>query len=407
MNSLKNFVHKEKKYIANTYKSLNITINKGKGIYLYDINKNKYFDYLSGYSAANFGHLHPEIIKESKKQLNKLTIISRSFYNDKLSEWGEYICKYFNYDQVLPMNTGSEGVESAIKIARRYGYVKKNIEKDKATIITFNNNFHGRTIGVLSGSNNNSYKRNFGPYSDGFYYCDFNNLDSVRSIAYNNPNICAILLEPIQGEGGVLVPDDGYLSELKKICQEKDILLIMDEIQTGLGRTGKLICSEYEKIKPDILILGKSLGGGIIPISCILANANIMNLFDIGSHGSTFGGNPLACAVSIKALEILDKEGIIENSFDMGYIFRGNIEKNILINDIRGKGLLNAIEFNIDELKKRNIDTYDICEKLMFNGLLAKNANNNTIRFSPPLIINKKQILDGTNIINNTIKQLI
>ena len=381
-------------------------VNKGKNVYLYDINKNKYLDFLSGFSAVNQGHLHPEIIKEAKKQLNKITVTSRSFHTDKLSEWSEYICKYFNYDKVLPMNSGAEAVETSIKLARRFGYEKKNISKDKCQILTFENNFHGRTIGVLSGSNNESYKKNFGPYSDGFVLCPYNNLDSVRSIAYNNPNVCAILIEPIQGEGGVIVPEDGYLYELSKICKEKNILLIADEIQTGLGRTGKLICSEYDRVKPDILILGKSLAGGVVPMSCILANNSLMNLFDLGSHGSTFGGNPFACAVSMKSLEVIESDGMIENSYDMGYYFRQNIEKNELIKEVRGKGLLNGVEFDEEKLKKNNLTTYDICEKLMVNGLLAKNASKNTIRFSPPLVINKKQMNEGIEIINNTFKQL-
>ncbi len=401
-----NFIHLEKKFLASTYKSLNLVINNGKNVYLYDTNKNKYIDFLSGYSAVNQGHLHPEIIKEAKKQLNKLTVTSRSFYTDKLSEWSEYVCKYFNYEKVLPMNSGAEAVETAIKLARRFGYSNKNIPENKTKIITFNNNFHGRTIGVLSGSTNNSYRQGFGPYSDGFINCQFNNLDMVRSIAYNNPDICAILIEPIQGEGGVIVPDDGYLYQIKKICEEKNILLMSDEIQTGIGRTGKLLCSEYDKIKPDVIILGKSLGGGITPISCVMSNANLMNLFDLGSHGSTFGGNPFACAVSIKSLEVVENEGMVENSYDMGYYFRQNIDKSPLIKQVRGKGLLNGIEFNKDELDKRKLDTYDICEKFMLNGLLAKNANNTTIRFSPPLVINKKQMNEGLHIINSTIKQL-
>jgi ornithine--oxo-acid transaminase len=406
MSFSRNLIHLEKKFLAGTYKSLDLVINKGKNVHLFDVNKNRYLDFLSGFSAVNQGHLHPEIVKEAKKQLNKVTVTSRSFHTDKLSEWSEYICKYFNYSKALPMNSGAEAVETAIKLARRFGYEKKNINENESKIITFENNFHGRTIGVLSGSNNESYKKNFGPYSDGFVLCPYNNLDSVRSIAYNNPNVCAILIEPIQGEGGVIVPEDGYLYELSKICKEKNILLIADEIQTGLGRTGKLICSEYDRVKPDVLILGKSLAGGIVPMSCILANNNLMNLFDQGSHGSTFGGNPFACAVSIKSLEVIEKEGMIENSYDMGYHFRQNIIKNELIKDVRGKGLLNGVEFDEDKLKKNNLTTFDICEKLMTNGLLAKNASKNTIRFSPPLIINKKQMNEGLEIINKTFNEL-
>ncbi len=350
--------------------------------------------------------MHPKIIKEAKNQLNKLTITSRSFHSDKLALWSEYVCNYFNYDKVLPMNSGAEAVETAIKLARKFGYVNKNIKYGNAKIITFNNNFHGRTIEVLSGSTNNSYKHYFEPFSDGFINCEFNNLEMFKNIIYNNSNVCAALIEPIQGEGGVIVPDNGYLFELKKICHQNKILFIADEIQTGIGRTGKLLCSEYDNVKPDIVILAKSLGGGIVPISCIVASNDLMNLFDIGSHGFTFGGNPFACAVSIKSLEVVRDEEMIKNAYEMGCYFRENINYSPLIKQIRGKGLLNGIEFKVDELNEKKLDLYEICEKFMNNGLLAKNTSMNTIRFSPPLIINKEQMDNALEIINNTISKL-
>lgn len=390
----------QQKYLASIYKSLNIVINKGKNVYLYDSDKNKYLDFLSGYSAINQGHLHPKIIKEAKKQLNTLTIASRFFHNDKLSEWAEYTCKYFNYDKVIPINSGAEGVEAAIKLARKFGYVHRNIERDEAKIITFNDNFHGRTVGVLSGSTNEFYRQHFGPFLNGFINCEYNNLESVKQAIKSNPNICAILVEPIQGEGGINVPSDGFLKGLKTLCETHNMLFIADEIQTGIGRTGKLSCVDYDGIKPDVMILGKSLGGGIVPISCILADSHLMDLFQVGTHGSTFGGYPFACAISKKALEVIKEEDMIENSYNMGNYFRNNIHSSPLIRDIRGKGLLNGIEFH------RDISTYDVCYKLMKNGMLVKDAGNNTVRFCPPLTINKRQMNKGLEIINNTIKQL-
>lgn len=390
----------QKQYLAKIFNSLNIVINKGRNVYLYDTNKNKYLDFLSGYSAINQGHSHPEIIREAKRQLNELTITSRFFHNDKLSEWSEYICKYFNYEKVLPINSGAEGVETAIKLARKFGYVHKKIQKDNAKIITFNNNFHGRTIGILSGSSNEFYREDFGPFSNGFIKCKYNDLESLKTAIDTDPNVCAILIEPIQGEGGIIVPDDGYLANIKKLCEANNILLIADEIQTGIGRTGKMSCVDYEDVKPDILILGKSLGGGIIPISCILSSSHLMDLFQVGTHGSTFGGNPFACAVSKKSLEVVKNEGMVENSYNMGNYFRKNIDNSPLIKDIRGKGLFNGIEFH------KEINTYDICYKLMNNGLLVKDAGNNTVRFSPPLTINKTQIDKGLEIINKTIKDI-
>jgi ornithine--oxo-acid transaminase len=407
MNSLRHLIHLEKKFVATTIKPLNLVIARGKGPYLYDINKKRYLDFLCGFSAANQGHSHPEIIKEAKKQLDRVTITSRSVHTDKLSLWSEYVCNYFNYDRVLPMNSGAEAVETAIKLARRYGYLNKSIEPNKAKIITFNNNFHGRTIGVISASTNESYKENFGPYSDGFIFCDYNNLESVRNIISNNPDICAILIEPIQGEGGIQVPDNGYLYGIKKLCDEKNILLVGDEIQSGLGRTGKMLCFDYDNIKPDILILAKSLSGGVVPISCILSSDKIMSLFSIGSHGSTFGGNPFACAVSMKALEVIKNEGLVEKSYDLGQYFRNNIAPNPLIKEIRGKGLFNGIEFNIEELNKRNIDTYSICEKILEHGVISKNANNNVVRFTPPLIIKKSQLTEGLHSINRALNELL
>ena len=401
-----NFINLQKTFLAKTITPLNIVINRGNNIYLYDTNKNKYLDFLSGYSAVNQGHLHPKIVKTAKKQLNNITVTSRFFYNDKLSNWSKYVCNFFSYEKVLPMNSGAEGVETAIKLARKFGYVHKGIEVDKAKIITFNNNFHGRTIGVLSGSSNSLYRKQFGPYSNGFVNVEYNNLESVKAVIRTDPNICAILIEPIQGEGGINVPHDGYLYKLKKLCEDQGILFIADEIQTGIGRTGKLSCVDYDNVKPDILILGKSLGGGIVPISCILSNRELMDLFDLGSHGSTFGGNPFACAISMKSLEVIKSEGMIENAYNMGNYFRTNIELSPLIREVRGRGLLNGIEFNTEALLDKKIDTNMICNMLMNNGLLSKDAGRNTVRFCPPLTINKTQMDKGIEIINKTIKEI-
>jgi ornithine--oxo-acid transaminase len=401
-----NFINLQKTFLANTITPLNIVINRGKNIYLYDTNKNKYLDFLSGYSAANQGHLHPKIVKAAKRQLNQITVTSRFFYNDQLSNWAKYTCNFFSYEKVLPMNSGAEAVETAIKLARKFGYVHKGIEADKAKIITFNNNFHGRTIGVLSGSSNSLYRKHFGPYSNGFINVEYNNLESVKTAIVSDPNICAILVEPIQGEGGINVPDDAYLYKLKQLCEKHNILFIADEIQTGIGRTGKLSCVDYDNVKPDVLILGKSLGGGIVPISCILSNSELMSLFDLGSHGSTFGGNPLACAISMKSLEVITGEGMIENSYNMGNYFRSNIETSPLIREVRGRGLLNGIEFNKDMLLYKKLDTNDICNMLMTNGMLSKDAGRNTVRFCPPLTINKAQMNKGIEIINKTIREI-
>jgi ornithine--oxo-acid transaminase len=395
-----NLINLQKTFLAKTYNPLNIVINRGKGIYLYDTNKNKYLDFLSGYSAINQGHSHPKIIKSAKRQLDRITITSRFVYNDQLSKWSKYTCNFFNYEKVLPINTGVEGVETAMKLARKFGYVYKGIETDKAKIITFKNNYHGRTICALSCSSNPLYRKNFGPYSNGFINLEYNNIESVKSAIESDPNICAVLVEPIQGEGGINVPDDGYLYKLKKVCESHNVLLIADEIQTGIGRTGKLLCVDYDNVKPDVLILGKSLGGGIIPISCVLSNEKLMDLFDIGSHGSTFGGNPLACAISMKSLEVIKGEGMIENAYNMGNYFRQNIDSHYLIKDVRGRGLLNGIEFDKD------LNTNDICSALMKNGMLSKDAGNNTVRFCPPLIINKTQMDTGIEIINKVIKEL-
>jgi ornithine--oxo-acid transaminase len=398
-----NIIKNEISHSANIYKPLQVLITSGKGIYVLDYNNNKYIDFLSGYSAANLGHSHPKIIQSAKLQLDKITILSRSFYNDKTAEWTKFICNYFNYDKVIAMNTGAEAVETAIKIARRWGYKYKGDSK----IIAFNNNFHGRTIGVLSASSNNSYKQGFGPFCDNFLLAPYNDVKSVELLLENRKDICAILIEPIQGEGGVIIPDDTYLYDLYNLCKKYNVLFIADEIQSGLGRTGSLLCCDIFNIKPDILILGKSLGGGIVPISAVLTSNDIMNVLDYGAHGSTFGGNPFACAISIDVLNIINDEKIVENSFVMGNIFRNGISNIDIIKKVRGKGLFNAIEFDEKILNKKNITTFDICNKLMENGLLAKNTNHNSvIRFTPPLIIKESEMLDGLNIINKTIQLL-
>ena len=386
------------KHLANNYKSRDIILNRGKNIYLYDINNKKYFDFLSGYSAINQGHCHPRLSKTINDQVNKLTLTSRSFHNNLISKYSHKITNLFGYDKVLPMNTGVEAGETAVKLARKWGYENKNIEKDKARVIFANNNFWGRTLSAISSSNDINATNNFGPFMSGFDNVEYNNFIDLEK-QFQNKNICAFMVEPIQGEAGIIIPDDNYFKNVRKLCDKYNILLIMDEIQTGLGRTGKMLCSEYYNIKPDILILGKALSGGTIPISAILCNNHIMDNINPGQHGSTYGGNPLACRVAIEALNILLDENLIENSYNMGMIFRK--ELNLLdkknIKNIRGKGLLNAIEF------KEGVNTDKILDNLIENGILRNFTHNNTLRLSPPLTINKNELSQAIKLIEKSI----
>lgn len=392
---MNNLILKELRYGAKNYKSLEVCLKKGKGIYLTDINNKKYMDFLSGYSAVNQGHCHPRLIKTVTKQIKNLTLTSRAFHNDKLGNLCEYMNKTFNYNRFLPMNTGVEGGETAIKIARKWGYEKKNIPENQAVNLFCENNFWGRTITALSSSNDFKCYNNFGPYTNGLKLIEYNNLKKLENEFKLNKNIVSFMLEPIQGEAGIIIPDDNYLKGVKNLCKKYNILMIADEVQTGLGRTGKLLACDYENVKPDILILGKSLSGGFYPISGVLANNEIMSVLNPGEHGSTYGGNPLASQICIEAIKIIFDENLIEKSYYNGKYFRDELTnlnfKNI--KQIRGKGLFNAIEFK----NKKNANK--ILHKLIENGLLTQITHDKIIRLCPPLNINKQQLDNSLDII--------
>ena len=393
----------EKKYNAHNYHSLPVVLKKGRGVFVWDVEKKKYYDFLSAYSAVNHGHCHPKIIKTLIKQSQQLTLSSRAFYNNVLGEYAEFITKYFGYDKVLPMNTGVEAVETALKLCRKWAYAIKGIDKNKAKIIVCENNFHGRTTGVISFSTDPSAKKHYGPFAPGFIVIPYNDLQALQTALMDN-TVAGFLVEPIQGEAGVIVPDESYLSKAKKYCEDANVLFIADEIQTGLCRTGKMLCCDHENVKPDILILGKALSGGTLPVSAVLANDTIMLTIKPGEHGSTYGGNPLACKVAIVALQLLKKEKMAENSQELGEIFRSELNKisSPHIAAVRGKGLFNAIE-----IKHQDKDAaWKLCLELKENGLLAKPTHGDKIRFSPPLIITKKQILESIGIIKKSMRIL-
>jgi ornithine--oxo-acid transaminase len=394
-----NSILKELKYGAKNYKPLNVILKKGKGVFLTDVNNKKYFDFLSGYSAVNQGHCHPRLINALNSQSEKLTLTSRAFYNNKLGDLCEYMCNTFNYTNFIPMNSGVEACETAIKISRKWGYEKKNIEYNKAINLFCYNNFWGRTISALSSSNDKSCYNNFAPYTPGFELIEYNNLNVLENKLKSNPNIVSFMLEPIQGEAGVILPSTNYLKNAYKLCEKYNVLLIADEVQSGLGRSGKLLACDYDNIRPHILILGKSLSGGIVPASGVLANKEIMSVLTPGTHGSTYGGNPLACAVSLEALKVLFEEDLINNSYKMGKYFRKELRNLNLKNvkEIRGKGLFNAIEFKYK--KSASI----ALENLKNNGLLTNITKNKTLRLTPPLIINKNQIDHALEIIDKSI----
>ncbi len=395
----------EERFGAHNYHPLPVVIEKGKGIYVWDIEGKKYYDFLSAYSAVNQGHCHPTIIDALVKQAQNLTLTSRAFHNNLLGEYELYICKYFGYDKVLPMNTGVEGGETAIKLARRWGYDVKGIPENKAKIIFVKGNFWGRTLAAISSSTDPNSYAGFGPYMPGFEVIEYNDLTALFN-SCKDPNICGFMFEPIQGEAGVIIPDKGYLEGVRKICTEKNVLMIADEVQTGLGRTGKLLACDYENVRPDILILGKALSGGVLPVSAVLANDEIMLTIKPGEHGSTYGGNPLACAVAMAALKVLKEENMAENAMSMGSLFRARMKKIEVpfIKEIRGRGLFNAIEIDPG---KTTYSGYDICLKLMENGLLAKQTHENIIRFAPPLTITRKEIDYASDIIEETLMELI
>ncbi|CAN5145460.1 ornithine--oxo-acid transaminase [soil metagenome] len=393
----------EDKYGAHNYHPLPVVLEKGKGVYLWDIEGKKYFDFLSGYSAVNQGHCHPKIINALTKQAQQLTLTSRAFHSNVLGEYEQYITAYFGYEKVLPMNTGVEAVETAIKLCRKWAYEVKGIAENSAKIIVCSNNFHGRTSTVVSFSTDPSAKKNFGPFMVGFEIIPYNDLTALAS-ALRDKNVAGFLVEPIQGEAGIIVPDEGYLAKAYQYCKDANVLFIADEIQTGLARTGKMLCCDHEKVRPDILILGKALSGGVLPISAVLADNEIMMTIKPGEHGSTYGGNPLSCKVAIASLSVLKEEKMAENAENMGKIFRDELKKlaHPLIKDIRGKGLLNAIEINTTD----EAAGWNLCLELMKNGLLAKPTHSNKIRLAPPLVINKEQIIRSVNIISKSLKSV-
>ncbi|MEY8610324.1 ornithine--oxo-acid transaminase [Parabacteroides segnis] len=396
------YITREGKFGAHNYHPLPVVLEKGEGVFVWDVEGKRYFDFLSGYSALSQGHCHPKIIKALTEQAQKLTLVSRAFHADILGEYMEFACKFFGYDKLLPMNTGAEAVETALKLARRWGYRIKGIAPEKAKIIVCSENFHGRTITIISMSTDPSSYEDFGPYTPGFIKVQYNNVEALAE-ALQDPDVVGFLLEPIQGEAGVVVPDDGYLRRCYDLCKQHNALFIADEIQTGIGRTGKLLACDYENIHPDILILGKALSGGVTPVSAVLANDEIMLTIAPGEHGSTYGGNPLAAAVGIAALEVVRDEKLSENAYAMGELFRSEMERidNPMVKKVRGKGLLNAV---VTEPHGGKV-AWDICLALKENGLIAKPTHDHIIRFTPPLIITRDQMMEAVGIIRETFAQ--
>ena len=404
-NTTSTFIELEEKYGAHNYHPLPVVLDRGEGVYVWDVEGKKYYDFLSAYSAVNQGHSHPKIVNALVDQAQKLALTSRAFYSSKLGEYEKKITELFGFDKVLPMNSGAEAVETALKIARKWSYEVKGITENAAKIIVCENNFHGRTTTIISFSNDPDANENYGPYTPGFVKIPYNDLESLRTVLENDSeNVAAFLVEPIQGEAGVYVPDEGYLKSASELCKKHNILFIADEVQTGIARTGKLIACHHENVQPDILILGKALSGGMYPVSAVLADDHIMNVIQPGQHGSTFGGNPLACAVAMAALDVVEDEKLSEKAENLGKIFRSEMEKLIektdLITRVRGKGLLNAILINDTP---ESSTAWNICLKLRDNGLLAKPTHGNIIRLAPPLVITKEQLLDCVQIIEKTV----
>lgn len=393
----------EDKHGAHNYHPLPVVLAKGEGVFVWDVEGKKYYDFLSAYSAVNQGHCHPKIINTLKQQAETLTLTSRAFYSDVLGQYEKFITEYFGFDKVLPMNTGAEGVETAIKICRKYAYEKRGIPENEAKIIVCENNFHGRTTTIISFSNDENARKNFGPYTPGFVKVAYNDLTALEN-ALKQENVAGFLVEPIQGEAGVFVPDEGYLTKAAALCKQYGALFIADEIQTGIARTGKLLACDHENLKPDMLILGKAISGGVYPVSAVLADNEVMEVIKPGQHGSTFGGNPLGCKVAIAALEVVKEEKLAENAEKLGKIFRERMNKFIrtsdLVNLVRGKGLLNAILVNDSP---DSSTAWDLCVALKENGLLAKPTHGNIIRFAPPLVMTEEQLHDCCDIIEKTI----
>ena len=400
----KSMIDLEYKYGAHNYHPLPVVLEKGEGVFLWDVEGKKYYDFLSAYSAVNQGHCHPKIISALINQSNKLTLTSRAFHNNILGQYEKFITEFFGYDKVLPMNTGVEGGETAVKLARKWGYEVKKVPNNCAKIIFVEGNFWGRTLGAISSSTDSSSTNGFGPFMPGYEIIPYNDLGSLKD-SLKDQNVVAFMVEPIQGEAGVVVPDDDYLKKAYDLCKESNVLFIADEVQTGIGRTGRMLCCEHHGFKPDILILGKALSGGVFPVSAILASDEVMLTIKPGEHGSTFGGNPVACEVAMAALNVIKDEKLAENAGKMGIIFREKLQSYIngskIVEKIRGKGLLNAIIINDEE----NSDiAWNICLKMAQNGLLAKPTHGNIIRFAPPLIINEKQLNNCIDIIISSLK---
>ena len=396
------FIGLEKKYGAFNYKPLPVVLARGEGVFVYDVEGREYFDFLSAYSAVNQGHCHPTILDALSKQAKNLTLTSRAFFNDQLGVFEEYITKLFGYDRVLPMNTGVEGGETAVKLARKWAYEVKGVAANKAKVVFAENNFWGRTIAAVSSSSDPDCSTNFGPFTPGFSMVPYNDLAALE-LEISDPNTAAFMVEPIQGEAGVVVPDEGYLQGVRDLCTKYNVLFIADEVQTGIARTGRLYCCQHANVKPDMLILGKALSGGVMPVSAVLANDEVMLTLKPGQHGSTFGGNPLACAVATAALQVVDDENLAENAQRLGEVFRERMLQidSPLVELVRGKGLLNAVVIKPFGQGKT---AYDICLSLLDKGLLAKQTHNHIIRFAPPLVITEEQLHRACDIIEKTIK---
>ena len=397
-------IEKENKYGAHNYHPLPVVLERGEGVYVWDVDGKKYYDFLSAYSAVNQGHCHPKIVKAMVDQAQKLTLTSRAFYNDQLGNYEEYVTKYFGFDKVLPMNTGAEAVETALKVCRKWAYEVKGIPENQAQVIVCENNFHGRTTTIISFSNDETARKNFGPFTEGFIKIEYDNLEALEKALESSKNIAGFLVEPIQGEAGVYVPSEGYLAKAKALCEKHNVLFIADEVQTGIARTGKLLAVHHENVQPDILILGKAISGGVYPVSAVLCNNEIMNVIKPGQHGSTFGGNPVAAAVAIAALEVIKEEKLAENAEHLGVILRKGLneiaERNNLITLVRGKGLLNAIVINCGEDSDL---AWEICLRFRDNGLLAKPTHGNKIRLAPPLVMTETQIQECLEIIEKSL----
>ena len=396
------YMDREAKYGAHNYHPLPVVLEKGEGIYVWDVNGKRYFDFLSAYSAVNQGHCHPKIVEAMTEQAQKLALTSRAFYNNVLGEWEEYITKYFGYDKVLPMNSGAEADETALKLCRRWGYDVKGIPADQAKIIVCDNNFHGRTITIVTLSNDPSSYAGFGPFTPGFVRIPYDDIPALEE-ALKDPNVAGFLLEPIQGEAGVYVPHEGYLKKAYDLCKAHNVLFMADEVQTGIARTGKMLACDHEGVRPDVLILGKAISGGLMPVSCVLTDDEIMLTIKPGEHGSTYGGNPIAAKVSMAALQVIKDEKLEENAERLGKIFRERMKaiKSDMVELVRGKGLLNAVVIT----PKNGKTAWDVCLKLRDNGLLAKPTHEHIIRFAPPLVINDEQLIEAIGIIEKTLKE--